>query len=126
VPHEMALGEWEGYAKRIKANLLYLWEKMPYSCWPMYGTLSKMHKIWESASDEETYKWFVASCKRYIHWQESQQKSPTRVDELRLLGNGVVPQQAEKAFRELINLFSKEENEIHRQIKKDRGLQRRC
>jgi len=28
-----------------------------------------------------------------------------RVDRLRLLGNGVVPQQAEKAFRELIKLF---------------------
>ena len=28
-----------------------------------------------------------------------------RVDRLRLLGNGVVPQQAEKAFRELIELF---------------------
>ena len=28
-----------------------------------------------------------------------------RVDRLRLLGNGVVPQQAEKAFRELIRLF---------------------
>jgi len=29
----------------------------------------------------------------------------SRVDRLRLLGNGVVPQQAEKAFRELIKLF---------------------
>jgi len=28
-----------------------------------------------------------------------------RVDELRLLGNGVVPQQAEKAFRGLMKLF---------------------
>jgi hypothetical protein len=32
--------------------------------------------------------------------------SENRIDRLRLLGNGVVPQQAEKAFRELIKIFN--------------------
>ena len=101
VPHQMALGEWEVYAQKIKANLLSMWETMPYTSWDVRDSLSKSKKIWESASDEETYKWYLGCCKRYIHWQESQQKTSTRRDELRLLGNGVIPAQAELAFKVL-------------------------
>jgi hypothetical protein len=106
VPHKMALGKWKDYAQKFKANLFSLWENMPYSCWPMHSTLSKTKEIWESAADEETYKWYLGTCQRYIRWQESHKKSPIRVDELRLLGNGVVPQCAELAFRTLIGKFT--------------------
>ena len=98
-PYKMALGEWEKQSEAIAANLLCLRENMPYSCWDVSGSLPEAEEIWRSASDAETYQWFVATCQRLIYWQESQQTS--RVDELRLLGNGVVPQCAEKAMREL-------------------------
>jgi len=97
VPYEMALGTWKDCSENIKANLLYLRENMPYSCWDVSGSLPKAEEIWRSASDAETYQWFVATCQRLISWQESQQAN--RVDELRLLGNGVIPAQAEKAIR---------------------------
>ncbi len=105
LPRKMALAKWQKGIEKIKANLFSMWENMPYSPWDVCNSLSTCKEVWESAPDEEIGRWVLGSCKRYIYWQESQQRSPNRVDQLRLLGNGCIPQCAEKAFRMLMKIF---------------------
>ena len=105
LPRKMALAEWKDGIKKIKKNLFCMWKNLPYSPWDVCNALSTSKKVWESASDKEIGKWVLGGCKRYIYWQESQQRTPNRVDQLRLCGNGVVPQCAAKAWVELVKYF---------------------
>ncbi len=99
---KMALESWEKGIGKIKQNMFSMWRNRPYSPWDVSNSLSESKEIWKSASNEEVGQWVMGACKRYLYWQESHKASPIRVDQLRLLGNGVVRQCAEKAIRELI------------------------
>ncbi len=99
---KMALESWENGIGKIKQNMLSMWRNRPYSPWDVSMSLSESKEIWQSASDEKVGQWVLGACKRYIYWQESRKASPIRVDQLRLAGNGVVPQCAEKALRYLV------------------------
>jgi DNA (cytosine-5)-methyltransferase 1 len=106
LPRKMALGEWKEGCEKIKTNMLSMRKNMPYSPWNVSGSLSKSEEIWRSASNEEVGQWVLGAYERYIYWQKSCEITQIRVDQLRLLGNGVVPQCVAKAWTELWKTMS--------------------
>jgi len=93
--YEMALGAWENDAPSHN-DLFRLWDALrtPHA-WHVSEALPALEEIRRSLDDGEDRGAFVQAVSRYYGRQDC------RVDELRLLGNGVVPAQAEKGFRYL-------------------------
>ena len=69
------------------------------AAWVLSETLVSIQEIWRSQLDEEVWT------KRA--YSEAASLGANRTDELRLLGNGVVPATAERAFRVLMEELSK-------------------
>jgi len=75
-------------------SLYHLWEDWEKEAWDVSKALPEMEEIWKSSFNQEERQ-------NRLYFQATH-SGINRTDELRMLGNGVVPAQAERAIRLLI------------------------